>query len=185
MTTNKKKIRKAKAMMYLIPSPDKRTKWLKKNEIFYHMGDNCYYHTRDIPAEPYLFSIHNNVRIAANVRFVTHDTISLMIDNIPEYYDKHSRMKYYIGKIEIFDNVMIGANSTILYDVKIGPNAIVAAGSVVTKDVPPNSVVGGNPAHVICSFDDFVNKRYRKLENRVEKTDGYDSVMDYFWNEKN
>ena len=180
-----KDIRITKLMMYLISSPVKRTNWLKKKNIFYHMGENCYYHTRDIPSEPYLLSIHNNVRIAANVRFITHDTISLVVDNIPEYFDKHGRMKYYIGNIEIFDNVMIGANTTVLYDVKIGPNAIVAAGSVVTKDVPPNTVVGGNPAKVICSFDDFVNRRYQRTESRLEKQDGIDNVINYFWNKEN
>lgn len=184
MFFNSRSIKYAKIMMYILTSPKKRTDWLKKKEVFYKMGENCYYHTRDIPAEPYLLSLHNNVRIAANVRFITHDTISLVIDGIPEYYNKHGRMKYFIGNIEIFDNVMIGANSTILYNVKIGPNAIVAAGSVVTKDVPPGTVVGGNPAKVICSFDDFVNRRYHILENWIEKTDGIDEVIDFFWKER-
>ena len=80
-----KDIKKAKLMMYVLQSPIKRTNWLKSHNVFYNMGENCYYHTRDIPSEPYLLSIHNNVRIAANVRFITHDTISLVIDNIPEY----------------------------------------------------------------------------------------------------
>jgi acetyltransferase-like isoleucine patch superfamily enzyme len=62
--------------------------------------------------------------------------------------------------IEIMDNVFIGCNSTILGGVTIGNNVVVAAGSVVTKDVPPNSVVAGNPAKVIESFDDYINKRY-------------------------
>ncbi len=44
-------------------------------------------------------------------------------------------------------------------DVRIGPNAIVAAGAVVTKDVPENSVVGGVPAKYICSFDQWLEKR--------------------------
>ena len=181
MIYKSKDVRRAKMMMYLLQSPKKRTEWLKKKNVFYSMGERCYYHTRDIPSEPYLLSIHNNVRIAANVRFITHDTISLVIDGIEEYYKEHGRMKYYIGNIEIFDNVMIGANSTILYDVKIGPNAIVAAGSVVTKDVLPGTVVGGNPARVICSFDEFVNKRYLKTKDRVEKTDGIENVVSYFW----
>lgn len=184
MFVKSKAIKYAKMMMYVIASPQKRTQWLKKKQVFYHMGDNCYYHTRDIPAEPYLLSMHNNVRIAANVRFITHDTISLVIDGIPKYHKKHGRMKYYIGNIEIFDNVMIGANSTILYNVKIGPNAIVAAGSVVTKDVPAGTVVGGNPARVICSFEDFVNRRYNVLENWVEKTDGIDQVINFFWKDR-
>lgn len=63
------------------------------------------------------------------------------------------------GCCEIYDNVFIGADATILSDVAIGPNAVVAAGAVVTKDVLPGTVVAGIPAKVIGSFDDFVAKR--------------------------
>lgn len=180
-----KDIKKAKAMMYLIPSPQKRTSWLKRKNVFYNMGENCYYHTRDIPSEPYMLSLHNNVRVAANVRFITHDVIGVMVNKIPDYKEKYGRMKYYIGKIEIFDNVMIGANSVVLYNTKIGPNAIVAAGSVVTKDVPPNTVVGGNPAKVICSLEDFIVKRNKSAENQPEKSDGIENVISYFWKNDN
>lgn len=47
----------------------------------------------------------------------------------------------------------IGSNSTILCNVTIGEHSIVGAGSVVTKDVPPNTIVAGNPAHVIRAID--------------------------------
>ena len=50
---------------------------------------------------------------------------------------------------EIGDNVSLGANVTIIGDIKIGNNVIVGAGSVVVHDVPDNSVVAGNPARVI------------------------------------
>lgn len=55
--------------------------------------------------------------------------------------------------IVIGKNVWIGANVTILQDVKIGDNAVVAAGAVVTKDVPENTVVGGIPARVIKKIE--------------------------------
>lgn len=51
--------------------------------------------------------------------------------------------------IKVEDNVWIGANATILPGVTIGKNSIVGAGAVVTKDVPENTIVGGNPAKVI------------------------------------
>jgi acetyltransferase-like isoleucine patch superfamily enzyme len=51
--------------------------------------------------------------------------------------------------IEIKDNVFIGMNSVILKGVTIGVNSVVAAGSVVAKDVPPNTIVAGNPAKII------------------------------------
>ena len=62
--------------------------------------------------------------------------------------------------IEIFDNCFIGGGAMLIGDIKIGPNAIVAAGSVVTKDVEPGTIVGGNPAKVIGSFDSLYEKRY-------------------------
>lgn len=54
--------------------------------------------------------------------------------------------------ISIGRNVWIAANVTIIGGVTIGENAVVAAGSVVTRDVPPNTLVGGNPARVIRSI---------------------------------
>ena len=56
--------------------------------------------------------------------------------------------------IVIGRNVWIAANATILGGVTVGENCVVAAGAVVTKDVPANSLVGGNPARVIRSVAD-------------------------------
>jgi acetyltransferase-like isoleucine patch superfamily enzyme len=57
-----------------------------------------------------------------------------------------------IGKpIVIERNVWIAAGATVVGGVTVGENSVVAAGSVVTKDVPPNTLVGGNPARVIRS----------------------------------
>jgi acetyltransferase-like isoleucine patch superfamily enzyme len=57
------------------------------------------------------------------------------------------------NKIIIEDEVWIGANSVIIAGVTIGKHAVVAAGSVVTKNVPAYSVVGGNPAKVIKQYN--------------------------------
>ncbi|MCI1648868.1 MAG: sugar O-acetyltransferase [Bacteroides sp.] len=58
----------------------------------------------------------------------------------------------YAIEIEIGNNVWIGGHSTILPGIKIGDGAIIAAGSVVTKDVEANTIVGGNPAKLINSI---------------------------------
>ena len=57
--------------------------------------------------------------------------------------------EYRLGEVDIGSNVMIGANCTILPGVTIGDNAVVGAGSIVTKDVPANAFVAGNPARVV------------------------------------
>ncbi len=126
----------------------KRAEFLKKHNVFKYQGNDCFYHPFKIPTEPELLILHNNVSIATNVTFLTHDVTCFVFDRHPEI-SQRGKFKYYTGEIEIFDNVFIGANSTILYNVKIGPNAIVAAGSVVIKDVEPGTIVGGCPARVI------------------------------------
>lgn len=65
----------------------------------------------------------------------------------------HSLTKADVAPVVIEDDVWIGNNSLIMKGVRIGQGAIVAAGSVVTKDVPPFTVVGGNPARVLKTLD--------------------------------
>lgn len=140
----------------------KKAEIVKQSNIFKCFGDNCYWFPRIVPTEAHLISIHSNVYIATDVYFCTHDVMDGMLNNITECRDRllpGKKYSYECGEIEIFDNVFIGAKSIILPNTKIGPNAIVAAGSVVTKDVPSGSVVGGNPAKVIGTFDDYVSKR--------------------------
>ena len=110
-----------------------------------------------MPSHPDLIEIGNNVTIAADVRFYEHDLISRMFNNDSEYIG--SKIHYFTGKIVVEDNVVIGARSIILYNVTIGRNSVVAAGSVVTKDVPSYSVVGGNPAKVIGDTRILLKKR--------------------------
>lgn len=142
--------------------------YLKKSGIFAEFGDDCSWHTKSLPSEPELIKIHNNVHVAANVRFITHDIICDMFNRHPEY-KKYAPWPFYTGKIEIFDNCMIGANCIIMYDTKIGPNAIIAAGAVVTQDVPAGEVWGGVPAKKIGYVDDLARKR-------LELADGRESI---------
>ncbi|GER65949.1 acetyltransferase [Weizmannia acidilactici] len=68
--------------------------------------------------------------------------------------------EYRIGEVVIGDEVMVGANTTILPGVVIGDRAVVAAGSVVHKDVPAGSFAGGNPLQII-----------REAKERPEQTE--------------
>lgn len=66
------------------------------------------------------------------------------------------------GKIVIGDWVYIGNNSLIMPGVTIEDHVLVAAGSVVTKSVPSGVVVGGNPAKILCTIEEYLerNKKY-------------------------
>jgi acetyltransferase-like isoleucine patch superfamily enzyme len=65
------------------------------------------------------------------------------------------------GKVVIEEGAFIGINAVILPGVTVGRNAVVAASSVVTKDVPPFTVVAGNPAAVV--------KRYNVIDRSWER----------------
>lgn len=63
------------------------------------------------------------------------------------------------GSVKIGSNIYFGRNVTILKGVTIGDNCIIGLGSIVTRDIPSNSVVAGTPAKVICSIDEYYRKR--------------------------
>ncbi|WP_405240760.1 CatB-related O-acetyltransferase [Capnocytophaga canimorsus] len=98
--------------------------------------------------------IGNYVSIADNVTFIlggnhqvnTFSTYPIKAKAIEPFSEDDAQTK---GAIVVEDEVWIGTNVTILSGVTIGKGAIVAAGSVVTKNVAPFSVVGGNPARFI------------------------------------
>ena len=68
-------------------------------------------------------------------------------------------------------NVFIGANTTILYNVSIGSNTIIAAGSVVNKSLKGGGVYAGVPARYICSIEDFMKKRNNAAQITVSYSD--------------
>lgn len=141
--------------LYTIRSSMKRAEYMKKHGIFHSVGESVMITSRKIPLYARLISIGNNVWIASGVEFITHDVTHYMLNGRKDGHKYQEK----IGCIEIGNNVFIGADVKILYDVKIGDNVIIAAGAVVNKDVPSNSVVGGVPARVISLLDDYLEKR--------------------------
>lgn len=64
-----------------------------------------------------------------------------------------NRASLYPAPIVLGKNVWVGSNSTLLQGIRIGDNAVIGAGSVVTKDVPANTIVGGVPARILRQID--------------------------------
>lgn len=147
-----------------ILSDTKRTQYYHDKKIFHSMGDNCLIMGRKVPLYAKLISIGNNVKIASNVHFNTHDVTHSVLNNMSFAVEKNGGEQFAekIGCIEIGDNVFVGAGTSINYDVRIGSNVIIGACSLVTKDIPDNVVVGGVPARVLCTFDQYLEKRISK-----------------------
>lgn len=119
-------------------------------EMGVRIGERCRIYTANFGSEPWLIRIGNHVCISNDVTFVNHNL------NWP-FQDKYDSLTGF-GKIEIHDNCQIGVGVLILPNVTIGPNSVVGAGSVVTKDVPPNTVAAGNPARPICTLEEYEKK---------------------------
>lgn len=164
----------------MIRSTD-RVAYLRKNKVFGHIGENVTIMDRKVPPYAKLIRIHNNVRIASNVTFVTHDVTHSMLNvslGEPRYLET-------VGCIEIMDNVFVGTNVTILNNVRIGENSNIAAGAVVTKDIPSNSVAGGVPARVICSMEQYLEKRRNLYPKELKpvRQNVSEQLVDYLWQE--
>lgn len=119
------------------------------------IGNNLYMGYRSLIGAMDSISIGNDVIIASDVRIFdnnNHPTDPEQRKKMShsDFYGELWTWKYAAHKpIEIADNVWIGEFSAILKGVHIGKGAIVASHSVVTKDVPPNCIVAGNPAKVV------------------------------------
>lgn len=133
--------------------------WLKDHiKAGMKVGEDCDIHSglKVDHSHCWLIEIGNNVTFAPEVYLLAHDAST-------------DRMVGYtrIGKVKIKDNVFIGARAIIMPGITVGENAIVAAGSVVVKDVEPNTIVGGNPAKFIMSIEDYKEKHQELIKTAM------------------
>jgi acetyltransferase-like isoleucine patch superfamily enzyme len=115
------------------------------------VGEGCVIIPNTLGTEPYLVKLGNRVVIAGGVTFITHDgATALLRHEVPELQN--------FGPIVIEDNVVVGFNAVLFGNIRIGANSIVGAGSVVIADVPPGTIVMGNPARPIGSTAKYREK---------------------------
>ena len=132
----------------------KRANYIRKHRIFGLIGRDVYLPFMVLPFRSEYIYIHNNVEIASGVKLVPHDAIHGVFSR-----ESGDEFKEHIGKIEILDNVFIGANAIILGPCTIGLNVIVAAGAVVCGNISEGAVVGGVPAKKIGSYSELKANR--------------------------
>lgn len=133
---------------------------------------------------PGLVQIGDNVVIAGNVTILSHDYCTSVF--MYRYFD------YVSGRsaIKIGSNVHIGQKAIILRGVTIGDNVIIGAGAIVTKDIPSDSVVAGIPARVVCTLDEYYQKRKTKALEEAKQYArelyhyrGVRPIVEDFWEE--
>lgn len=144
-------------------------------------------------SRPSLVSIGSNVRINTGFNLFTHDYSSMV------FLNKFSDFVNSTSSVNIGNNIYFGRNCSVLKGVSIGDNCIIGYGSIVTSNIPPNSIAVGIPAKVICSLEEYYNKKKEKgLTDAVEYAKSIvhnlhriPDIMDfreefpYFWNEDN
>jgi acetyltransferase-like isoleucine patch superfamily enzyme len=143
--------------LLLCRTADKRAAYLKKHDILGAIGENCRWGPWLLPLYPKLIKLHNNVIVHKTAHIVPHDVINRFLKTAYPDYDFGHWEK--VGCIEIMDNVYISAYCTIMSNVRINQNCIISSGSVVTSDIPENSLASGNPAKPTGRFDMFVALR--------------------------
>ena len=134
----------------------KRAAYARERGIFGAVGENVNLPIY-VPLYPKLVRIHDHVLMHRSVRLVTHDMLNSFLSKVPNSYQYVHRE--ILRPIEIMDNVYIGMDAIIFGNVKIGPNVIIQAGSVVVNDIPPNSIVAGVPAKVVGRVDIYTKTR--------------------------
>ncbi len=114
------------------------------------------------PSHCFLISIGDNCTLAPGVRLIAHDASTKQFLG----YTK-------IGKIIIGENCFLGDSVIVLPNITIGAGSIIGAGSVVTRDIRPGMVAAGNPARVICSVEEYLEKVRKLAEEKTIFTEDY------------
>jgi acetyltransferase-like isoleucine patch superfamily enzyme len=125
--------------------------FVRRHGGLHSMGQGCSILPNTVFADPALVRLGNNVHFS-NCTLIGHDGCVAMLNHALGVKLES------VGKIDIRDNVFIGYGAIVLPGVTIGPNAIVAAGAVVSRDVAEGDIVTGVPAKPLGRVDDLVIK---------------------------
>lgn len=133
--------------------------FMKRHGGLYSIGNDVAINVGINITDPAYVRIGNNCSLSA-CTLLGHDGVIRILNNA------YGKKLDSVGKIDIRDNSFVGHGAIVMPGVTIGPNSIVSAGSVITKDVPPGMIVGGVPGKVIGTTEALV-------ERLQARTDGY------------
>lgn len=148
------------------PRGDEYSELLQRTYRIHSIGKNTHINYGAVIADPTFVRIGSNV-VLSDCTIFGHDGSAQVLAaayGIP--LDA-------VGKVDIKDNVFVGWQAIIMPGVTVGPNAVVAAGAVVTKDVAPGTVVAGVPARPIGTMDELVGK----MKERTARLPWADLIM--------
>ena len=164
------------AFNQLKPSQSKEKEAYMK-EVFAECGDNCYIelpfhanwggsnvHFGDWVYANFNLTIVDDGHVYVGDKVMFGPNVTIATANHPIEPGLRDRMLQYNKDVHIENNVWIGANTVIVSGVTIGENAVIGAGSVVTKDIPANVVAVGNPCRVLREIGEHDREYFYKDE---------------------
>lgn len=165
---------------------DRYIAWLRKsgmkigNNVVFHQMNNIYVDT----TRPCLVTIGNDVHFTQGLTILTHGYDWVVLLNL------YGDMLASSGPVTLGNNIFIGFNVTLLKGVSVGDNCIIGANSVVKHDIPAGSVAVGNPARVVCTIEEYYEKRKsQQLKEsaayiqKIRENLGREPVVGDFWEE--
>lgn len=139
-------------------SSERYNRWLRKRgckvgtDVGWHGLSDCHV---DV-TRPSLVEIGNHVCFTRGCIILTHGYDWFVYRNL------HDTVLPSSGRVRIGNNVFVGTRTVILKGVSVGDNCVIGAGSVVTRSIPANSVAMGVPARVVCSTEEYFERRKAK-----------------------
>lgn len=137
------------------PGGEEWAEVLRRHGDLHSIGADCSIQTNVTITDPCHVRLGRNVRLSGCTLFGHDGSVNMLARAFDLQIDR-------VGRIDIRDHVFIGHQAIVLPGVTIGPRAIVAAGAVVSRDVPPDAIVAGNPARVVGSVSELAQRRARE-----------------------